>query len=42
MPMDAFKKGVPGLCEAIGKTEERYLCSVSPYLDALGFANMLT
>ena len=31
MPMDAFKKGVPGLCEAIGKTEERYLCSVSPY-----------
>ena len=26
--IDAFKKRVPGLCEAIGKIEERYLCSV--------------
>ena len=26
--IDAFKKRAPGLCEAIGKIEERYLCSV--------------
>ena len=26
--IDAFNKRVPGLCEAMGKIEERYLCSV--------------